>query len=135
MTAQTGNSSKHVPYLIGLSGSMAGSRIDLISPQSIIGRDPEMCDIALDNNVVSRRHAAIEIDAHGNVIVSDMGSTHGTFVNGSAVTKRTLKEGDTVGFGPLGVVAFAYHCNIDGSGQRGKEVSAQPTFDAISIRD
>jgi ABC-type multidrug transport system ATPase subunit/pSer/pThr/pTyr-binding forkhead associated (FHA) protein len=120
-----------IPHLIGLSGSMSGTRINLIAPQAIIGRDPEMCNIVLDNSMVSRRHAAIDIDGQNNATLSDLGSTHGTFVNGERITSRTLKEGDRVGFGPQGVLAFAYRFRE----AQEIQLSLSPAPDVSSIRE
>lgn len=64
-----------------------------------IGR--EGCDVTLDDPTVSRRHAAIRMSG-GAPFVEDLGSTHGTFVNGEKVIeRRALMEGDVVQFGGI----------------------------------
>jgi ABC-type multidrug transport system ATPase subunit/pSer/pThr/pTyr-binding forkhead associated (FHA) protein len=135
MTAQQGKANNMIPHLIGLSGSMSGTRINLIAPQSIIGRDPEMCHVILDNNVISRRHAAIEIDGQNNATLSDLGSTHGSFVNGERITRRALNEGDRVGFGPQGVVAFTYRFRVIANDTPVRPLPALPAPDVNSIRE
>ncbi|MBI3650594.1 MAG: FHA domain-containing protein [Acidobacteria bacterium] len=94
--------------LIGLTGSLTGNRWLLQTPLSLIGRDPEQCHILLEQAVVSRRHATIEFDAQGKAILTDLGSSHGTFVNDVRVRQCELRDGDKIGFGPLGLVAFTY---------------------------
>jgi hypothetical protein len=60
----------------------------------VIGRLPE-CAVVLGDTNVSRRHAQVAIEA-GEVVVSDLGSTNGTFVNGRRVTRAGLRAGDEV---------------------------------------
>src|SRR6185503_1968789 len=46
----------------------------------LIGQSPA-CEVRLTDPMVSRRHAALDRDAHG-VLLTDLRSTNGTFVNG-----------------------------------------------------
>ncbi len=62
-----------------------------------LGRLPE-CTITFDDSNVSREHAQIRPDGSGFVI-SDLGSTNGTLVNDSAVTRHRLDDGDRVCLG------------------------------------
>jgi len=62
----------------------------------VIGRTPE-CDITIDNPAISRKHAAIEYKEEG-YLLTDLGSSNGTFLNGEKITAPTiLKPGDVVG--------------------------------------
>ncbi len=63
----------------------------------VIGRLPGPCDIALPGNKVSRRHA--QIHAAGGVCkFADIGSTHGSCVNGEQVAREViLGDGDELG--------------------------------------
>jgi predicted component of type VI protein secretion system len=64
-----------------------------------IGR--EGCDITLGDPDVSRRHAEIQV-SNGDILISDLGSTNGTFVNGERIDQpRTLKDGDEVRIGAV----------------------------------
>ena len=64
-----------------------------------IGR--EGCDITLGDPDVSRRHAEIEV-SNGDILISDLGSTNGTFVNGERIDQpRTLRDGDEVRIGAV----------------------------------
>jgi hypothetical protein len=63
-----------------------------------IGRGQEN-DVALDDDFASTRHARMEPRRDG-VWVSDDGSTNGTFVNGTRLSKpRKLKPGDVIRIG------------------------------------
>ena len=64
-----------------------------------IGR--EGCDITLGDPDVSRRHAEIQV-SNGDILISDLGSTNGTFVNGERIDQpRTLRDGDEVRIGAV----------------------------------
>ncbi len=65
----------------------------------VLGRDPS-CDVHLEGSLVSWRHAKVERSGGGHV-VSDLGSTNGTFVNGQQVKgRRALGPGDIIRIGP-----------------------------------
>jgi ABC-type multidrug transport system ATPase subunit/pSer/pThr/pTyr-binding forkhead associated (FHA) protein len=97
-----------LPYLQGLVGSLTGRRLVLEGRQTV-GRDATECQLVLEQAVVSRRHAEIEVDGQGRATVTDLGSRQGTFVNGERIERRELKDGDRVGFGLNGIVAFTFH--------------------------
>jgi pSer/pThr/pTyr-binding forkhead associated (FHA) protein len=59
-----------------------------------IGRNPGN-DVLIDNVGVSRRHAVIKVIA-GRVLVEDLGSANGTFVNGQRITTHELQDGDEI---------------------------------------
>ncbi len=98
-----------LPFLLGQAGLLAGQRHFINSPQAIIGRDPSQCQIVLSQAVISRRHAVIEIDPQCRAVITDLNSSQGTFVNGQRVNRCELRDGDRVGFGPDGLVAFTFH--------------------------
>jgi predicted component of type VI protein secretion system len=60
----------------------------------VIGRGSEF-DMVLDEDMVSRRHAKI-VTYHGQIVLHDLKSTNGTFVNGEKTTMARLKVGDKV---------------------------------------
>jgi ABC transport system ATP-binding/permease protein len=96
--------------LVGATGSHAGVRIDLSTPHVLVGRDAS-CDLVLAQPFISKRHAAFDTDESGKTTVRDLGSKFGTYVNGVAVQERALANGDRIGFGPSGVIAFTYAAN------------------------
>lgn len=57
------------------------------------------CHLSLDDSQVSRRHAMLAVAPSG-ITLEDMGSRHGTFVNGKRVEGPTLlKDGDEIALG------------------------------------
>ena len=71
--------------------------IDVGTQPVTIGRAPDN-DLHVDNLAVSSHHARIFNDS-GRLVVEDMNSLNGTFVNSQRVTRATLKPGDVVSVG------------------------------------
>lgn len=65
----------------------------------IVGRESD-CDITVDHPQVSRHHAKITLQM-GGILVEDLRSTNGTFVNGKRVVRELMGEGDILGIGPV----------------------------------
>ncbi|WP_108718654.1 DUF3662 and FHA domain-containing protein [Miniimonas sp. S16] len=74
-----------------------GRRYLLTAAVTVLGRGSES-DIVVDDTGVSRRHLELRRTARG-VVVTDLGSTNGTFVEGNRITAATLVDGNTVTFG------------------------------------
>lgn len=74
-----------------------GKRYLLTSETTVLGRGNES-DIVVDDTGVSRRHVEIRRTPRG-VVVTDLGSTNGTFVEGNRITAATLVDGNTVTMG------------------------------------
>ena len=79
-------------------GAPVTERIIITSPRISIGRASD-CDIRLDDEFASSRHAAIQ-HSNGALSVEDLGSKNGTFVNDLPIRSRTdLKSGDEIHIG------------------------------------
>ncbi|MCS7284815.1 MAG: trypsin-like peptidase domain-containing protein, partial [Hydrogenobacter thermophilus] len=84
--------------LIGVGGQVVGQTYS-IPPQGIkIGRDPSKNNIVIKDDRVSREHAWIGL-ADNQVVIRDLNSANGTFVNGVQVSERVLKDGDSISIG------------------------------------
>lgn len=81
-----------------------------------IGRAPE-CGLVLKDTQVSRRHARLQ--ARGGVLVlTDLGSTNGTRVNGHRVTEVVLGIGDRIQIGQTTISVAVSDGSAPGSGAR-----------------
>jgi hypothetical protein len=74
-----------------------GRRVQIGTEPLVIGRLPE-CGVVLADSNVSRRHAELR-RAGDSVVLTDLGSTNGTRVNGAPIRERTLASGDEVSVG------------------------------------
>jgi len=85
--------------LLVLQGPKPGQRFPLVGDRTVIGRQPD-AHIYLDSLAVSRQHAQI-LYQNGEFYVEDVGSSNGTWLNGSRVTKRLpLTKQDQLQIGP-----------------------------------
>ncbi len=69
------------------------------------GRDAE-CDLPLIGRGISRTHFLVEPGADNSLVISDLGSTNGIFVNGEKVQQHTLEDGDYIHVGPETVLRY-----------------------------
>ncbi len=92
--------------LVMTQGPEPGKTFTLDQEVLTVGRDPNN-DIVINHPQVSRKHA--RVTRRGDVvIIEDVGSTNGTFVNGVRLTApHTLTNGNVVGFGDA--VTFTYY--------------------------
>lgn len=85
-----------------LSGTLGDRpvRFQLGDGLHTVGRTPEN-GVALPDGAVSRRHAELRVDK-GQLVLRDLGSMNGTFVNGTQLRgEQVLAAGDQVRFGQV----------------------------------
>jgi hypothetical protein len=75
-----------------------GRRFGLGGTGATIGRGSDVT-VRLNDSSVSRRHAEVRPSSDGGWVLTDVGSTNGTRVNGAAVRERRLTDGDTIAVG------------------------------------
>ncbi len=79
--------------LIVVSGARAGQRLDVGAQPVTIGKGPSTLQIT-DDPTVSTRHASVALSG-GAFVVTDLGSTNGTFVNNQRIAQPTrVNDGD-----------------------------------------
>jgi pSer/pThr/pTyr-binding forkhead associated (FHA) protein len=78
-----------------ISGKYQGGEFPIVNDKPIIvGRSSDL-DMVLVEDMVSRKHARINMQ-QDQIWIEDLGSTNGTFVNGEKIKRARLKEGDRV---------------------------------------
>ncbi len=86
-----------MPSLFVIQGRDQGARFELEDGNLSVGRDATNA-VQVHDTEVSRRHA--EIRRQGKVcLLTDLGSSNGTFVNGNRVQEHELHSGDRVQVG------------------------------------
>jgi diguanylate cyclase (GGDEF)-like protein len=113
--------------LVVIYGSDLGKRIPLATDEIECGRSMST-GIPLDDDAVSRRHARFAWTG-SSFIVSDLGSTNGTFVNDDSVRERTLAAGDQV---KIGHTIFKFIWGVDVELSYHEEVYRLMTFDGLT---
>lgn len=73
-----------------VSGLSQGMEFDLSKPLTTIGRMHAGADIQIDDPEVSRVHCALAVRREA-ILLQDLGSTNGTYVNGSRVLAIQLE--------------------------------------------
>jgi len=81
--------------------------IPIGSRPTTIGRAPDN-DIHIDNLAVSNYHARVYTEA-GQMVVEDLNSLNGTFVNDQRVERAALRDGDSIAIGKHHIVFDAAH--------------------------
>jgi hypothetical protein len=100
------------PRLVVTAGGRAGSKtpegrgeeqsFPLTTNVTVIGRAAET-DLRLNDPGVSRRHAEVRRES-GEFFVVDLGSTNGVRVDGAAVTRHQLRDGNRIEVGSTTLV-------------------------------
>ncbi len=85
------------PVLVVTKGPFRGQYFELLDSEITLGRDPGS-DIFLDDITVSRKHAKITV-SDDSVLVSDLCSLNGTYVNQERQEQAQLKAGDELQIG------------------------------------
>ncbi|MFM1855235.1 MAG: hypothetical protein RLZ83_544 [Pseudomonadota bacterium] len=84
--------------LMSIDGE-AAREIVLTHEETTIGRKPHN-DIVIDHLAVSSQHAVLRADDE-ELWIEDLKSTNGTYVNGQAVSRRRLWQGDVIELGKV----------------------------------
>jgi len=89
------------PMLAVVGGVDAGRCIPLGPGRTVIGRG-DGCDVTLASPTLSSQHCAVEVDALGAVVIEDLGSRNGTWVDNEAVRdRRTVAPGAIILLGAV----------------------------------
>jgi diguanylate cyclase (GGDEF)-like protein len=96
--------------LVVITGTSVGKIHKLFTKLTTIGRS-NLANVQLDEEGVSRRHAQI-VQEGDRVLLRDLGSKNGTFVNGERVSERALQEGDKIVLGAA-VIRFTLSDALD----------------------
>jgi pSer/pThr/pTyr-binding forkhead associated (FHA) protein len=86
-----------MPKMIVSIDGVVIKEVQLTKERTTLGRRPYN-DVVIDNLAVSGEHAALQMNGN-EVMVEDINSTNGTYVNGKAVKKQALQNGDTIEVG------------------------------------
>ncbi len=86
-----------MPKMIVSIDEVVIKEVQLTKDRTTLGRRPYN-DIVIDNLAVSGEHAVLLMTG-GEVFLEDLNSTNGTYINGKAVKKQQLQNGDAIEVG------------------------------------
>ena len=99
----------------------------VVRDMTVIGRR-EDCDLRIPLGEISRKHCRLIKDGDA-VKIEDLGSSNGTFHNGTRVQEAVLSPGDRISVGPVGFVV-----QIDGV-PNDDELTPAPTARPADLED
>lgn len=99
-----------IGFLVSFQDDPLGKFWPLYQGKNTVGRAEtgQKVDIEVSHGTTSTRHATLECDA-GRVVLTDLGSTNGTFYNEEAIGfqgRREVRNGDKVRFGGFTVITI-----------------------------
>jgi diguanylate cyclase (GGDEF)-like protein len=95
--------------LLVLSGGIPGAVLPLAPGETRLGRGADNT-YPFQESCISREHAVVRSDAKGDVWLTDLGTTNGTYVNGRRLESHApapVKDGDRVQLGSAVVLKLA----------------------------
>ena len=111
-------------FLRIVGGTSNGQEIPVTSAKISLGRD-EVADYRLTSELVSRSHCEIQVLSE-EVVVTDLNSRNGTFVNGVRLQgKQSIKSGDSLRIGNMLFVLT----ERSATGAEAKEISYSDEID------
>jgi diguanylate cyclase (GGDEF)-like protein len=103
--------------LVVIYGVELGKKYNLDAASLVLGRSSK-CDIQIDQESISRNHSKI-INTGKSILIRDLGSTNGTYVNDEPIDEYVLRDGDLIKIGRTifkfltgGNIENAYHEEI-----------------------
>lgn len=123
----TERSSSRETCLVVIYGLELGKKYPITKPQTVIGRSSKV-DIQIDQESVSRNHCKI-LSTGASLILRDMGSTNGTYVNDHPVDEYALRDGDLIKVGRC-IFKFLSNNNIEAAYH--EEIYRLTTIDGLT---
>jgi len=94
-----------------IAGPNAGAEFGIFENSTlVIGKDPKTCDILFQDLSVSSQHAKISANVEGDVIIEDLGSLNGIYINGQKISEPTkLNTQDLIALGTTSFLVMDQH--------------------------
>jgi hypothetical protein len=92
------------------NGPLSGNQFAIPKKGLLVGRDPSLCSVVLQDDTVSKEHAWI-VPLDNGVAVIDRSSANGTYVNSTdspRISKMLLKSGDHIFIGRKDATEITY---------------------------
>jgi pSer/pThr/pTyr-binding forkhead associated (FHA) protein len=87
-------SSQSAPWrLVSDSSWLPGKTFIILPDRTVVIGRTEQCDITIPGTHLSRRHTELRIEG-SQLLIKDLGSSNGTFLNDKSITEATAQNGD-----------------------------------------
>lgn len=96
-TASTGGYDDRAHYVVVVEGDRPGRRFEIGGVDLVVGRT-KPADIVVADELASRSHCRVGL-VRGELLVTDLGSSNGTFVAGKAINKAIIPAGQRFSIG------------------------------------
>jgi pSer/pThr/pTyr-binding forkhead associated (FHA) protein len=97
-------------FLLATTGINAGS-LFVLGRSTTLGRSPDVTISVMDPQV-SRQHACLEPDQRGNMVLSDLSSSNGTYVGNKRMVRRVLRSGERFRIGSSEFLFGEVHAEV-----------------------
>lgn len=117
--------------LVVISGWEIGRELEVHGLAQVLGRS-NLSNTVVESPSVSRQHARIDLvkeGANDEFVLSDLGSSNGTYINNVRIKKRALADGDKV---RMGDVVFKFIVHDEAEAQFHKEVHQLIHYDQLT---
>lgn len=119
--------------LVVKKGSKKAQVIDLRGRSTLLGR-MKGCDVRIPSKSVSRHHCKLRIK-YDYLLVEDLDSANGTFVNGERIEgKKVVRPNDLLQIGPV-VFVVKYHLTDSGQENMGGGETVMKPIDIVEADD
>ena len=115
-------------FILFIAGPLIGKMYLLDQSETIIGRADDV-DISIADARISRHHVRLLIE-EGQVIIEDMGSTNGTFVNGERISRCPLRNNDRIHL--TSDTLFKFALGDEAERMYAEEMHQMANYDAIT---
>jgi diguanylate cyclase (GGDEF)-like protein len=98
------------PYLIVIGGAQVGELYKLSESRTVVGRGAS-ANIRIVDDGISREHLELRVEGP-HVSIHDLGSTNGTYHNGTRVDVAEIADGDKISIGSTTILKFSHQDGI-----------------------
>lgn len=106
------------PYLVFLTGAREGELVRLDPGESVVLGRSKSCELFVDDEGISRRHARVTHVASELVELEDLDSRNGTFVGDERIRKRRLGLDEIMRLGARTVIKLCFMDELEAEAHR-----------------